>query len=226
VKKIKAAAFLLVLTFFVATTLDMASRVNADPFVLDVLSGITGLAVVPGLLGFGWLVFLKDVEEPLSFLSRWNSVSQFVFLALNLVRIEMSSWGIVGLLYAAAYILLISSNAGDYSSYPRRLRRVGMLILFNFLLSFTFILLTLDAMNPVLLAGLGFEGANVYGILLTEMSIMGVLLSAGSQLYWLDILEKKIEVEAWEAYFHALDERERERERERENAEMHAREKI
>jgi len=218
VKKIKAAAFLLVLTFFVATTLDMASRVNADPLILEVLVGITGLAVVPGLLGFGWLVFLKDVEEPLGFLSRWNSVGQFVFLVLNLVRIETSSWGIVGLLYAAASILLMSSNAGVYSLYPRRLRRVGMLILFNFLLSFTFILLTLEAMNPVLLAGLGFEGANVYGVLLTETSIMGALLSAGSQLYWLDVLEKKIEVEAWEAYFHALDERE--------NEELRAREKI
>jgi len=218
VKKIKAAAFLLVLTFFVATTLDMASRVDADPFVLDALVGITGLAVVPGLLGFGWLVFVKGVEEPLSFLSRWNSVSQFVFLALNLVRIEVSSWGVVGLFYVAASILLISSNAGDYSSHPRRLRSVGMLILFNFLLSFIFILLTLDAMNPVLLAGLGVEGANVYGVLLTELSIVGALFSAGSQLYWLDMLEKKIEVEAWEAYFHALDERE--------NEELYAREKI
>ena len=91
-----------------------------------------------------------------------------------------------------------------------------MLILLNFLLSFVFILLTLDAMNPVLLDGLGFEGANIHGVLLTEVSIMGALLSAGSQLYWLDMLEKKIDVDAWEGYFAALDRREREELRSRE----------
>ena len=79
----------------------------------------------------------------------------------------------------------------------------GGLILLNVVFAFGLIMTTFEHVHPFFLgAGQGLVAASDF---ITEVSVMGSLLVASSQLYWHEILKKRREQEIIERIFAALD---------------------
>jgi hypothetical protein len=79
----------------------------------------------------------------------------------------------------------------------------GGLILLNVVFAFGHVMTTFEHVHPFFLnAGPSLAAVSDF---ITEVSIMGALLTASSQLYWHEILKKRREEEIIEKIFAALD---------------------
>ena len=172
----------------------------AGMFILDPMNTwvyfylkTVAVAVVPGLVCFGWLLLWRDGGDPFRFLLRWNTGTQVLFLAINLLRVQVGSWGVFGWLYLA----LSLASVGIYVSGAHFSRwgfwATGVLILLNVVFAFGMALTTFDHVHP-LLAG-GGAGLAALRDFVAELSVMGALFASSSQLYWHEML-KRIRYEA------------------------------
>jgi hypothetical protein len=79
----------------------------------------------------------------------------------------------------------------------------GGFILLNVVLAFALIMTTFEHIHPYFASG--GPGLAALGFFITELSVMGALLTASSQLYWHDILQKRREQQIIEAIFAEMD---------------------
>jgi len=181
-------------------------------FHLDLGSGLTVLflklmsvGVLPGLVCFSWLYFWRDSSDPFRFLGLWNSGTQALFLGVNLLRIPFASWGVFGLLYLTLTAVVVAFYLTSYHNTKWGFFALSGLILMNVVLAFALALTTISFIHPVFVAS--ESGAMRYlGGFVTELAVMGAVLTSGSQLYWHDILNRRREEALVEMVFQQLEE--------------------
>ncbi len=167
----------------------------AGMFILDPLSiwvffylKAVAVAVVPALVCFSWLLFWRDGGDPFRFLLRWNIVTQMLFLALNLLRVQAGSWGVFGWLYMVLSLVIVGIYASGVYFSRWGFWATGVLILLNVIFAFGLALTTFEHVHP-LLAG-GGVGLAALRDFVAEFSVMGALFASSSQLYWHEILKR------------------------------------
>jgi hypothetical protein len=181
----------------------------AAMFILDPMNiwiffylKIVAVAVIPGLVCFSWLLFWRDGGDPFRFLLRWNTGTQILFLALNLLRVQAGSWGVFGWLYLALSVVIVGIYVSDVHFSRWGFWVTGVLILLNVVFAFGLALTTFEHVHPWLVGG-GVELAALRDFV-AELSVMGALFASSSQLYWHEIL-KRIREEAFiERVFESL----------------------
>lgn len=126
-----------------------------------------------------------------------------LFFVMNVLRVRMDGMGGFGVLYAGLSLFLIAVSLTDwpYTKYGSFI--TGALILLNVVFAFGMIMTTFEYINPYF--SLGSAGRRELGMFITEVSVMGALLTASSQLYWHDILVKRREQMIIEQMFADLD---------------------
>ena len=166
---------------------------------------LISLVVVPITICFSWLYLWRNESEPFRFLSHYNSFTQSLFILLNLVRVPLNNLGFFGLVYIGLSIMLIIIYLTDWAYSKTGFFISGGLILLNVVFAFGLVMTTFEHVNPFFLNA-GFRLAAVSDFI-TEVSIMGALFAASSQLYWHEILKKRREEEIIEKIFAALDDK-------------------
>jgi hypothetical protein len=167
----------------------------AGMFILDPMNiwvffylKAVAVAVVPGLVCFGWLFFWRDGGDPFRFLLRWNTGTQVLFLALNLLRVQIGSWGVFGWLYLTLSVVIVGIYVSGAHFSRWGFWATGVLILLNVVFAFGLALTTFEHIHPWLVGG----GARLAALrdFVAELSVMGALFTSSSQLYWHEILKK------------------------------------
>ncbi len=127
----------------------------------------------------------------------------FLFLVMNVLRVRLAGMGGFGVLYAGLSLFLIAVSLTDwpYTKYGSFI--TGALILLNVVFAFGMVMTTFEYINPYF--SLGSASRRELGMFITEVSAMGALLTASSQLYWHDILVKRREQMIIEQMFADLD---------------------
>jgi len=126
-----------------------------------------------------------------------------MFLLINILRIRSGNIGVFGVLYILLSVFLIAAYLTDWPYTKWGFFFTGSFILLNVIFAFTLIMTTFEYMHPYFASG--GPGLVALGSFITEMSVMGTLLTASSQLYWHDILTKRREQQIIEAIFAELD---------------------
>ena len=152
---------------------------------------------------FSWLYLWRNEPNPFNFLSQYNCVTQALFLVLNIIRVPLEYLGLFGLLYTLLSILLIIVYLTNWAYTKVGFFITGGLILLNVVFAFGLVMTTFEHMHPIFI-NTG-SGLAALGDFVTEVSIMGALLVASSQLYWHEILKKRREEEIIERIFAELD---------------------
>jgi hypothetical protein len=122
---------------------------------------------------------------------------------MNILRIRSGTIGVFGLLYMVLSVFLIVVYLTDWPYTKYGFFFTGGFILLNVVLAFALILNTYDHIHPFF--NTGGPGLVALGVFFTELSAMGTLLTASSQLYWHDILTKRREQQIIEAIFAEMD---------------------
>lgn len=163
---------------------------------------LISFGVLPITLCFSWVWFWRDSPNPFKYLSLWNSGTQAMFLVMNTLRIRFGKIGVFGVLYIMLSVFLIAVYLTDWPYTKYGFFFTGGFILLNVVFAFALIMTTFDHINPYFNGG---PGLVALGSFITEMSVMGALLTASSQLYWHDILTKRREQQIIEAIFAEFD---------------------
>jgi hypothetical protein len=163
----------------------------------------TSIGVIPITICFSWLYLWRDEPDPFSFLSNYNSFTQALFVLLTLIRLPLGKIGFFGLAYVLLSVTLIVVYQTRWAYSKTGFFISGGLILLNVVLAFGLIMTTFEHVHPFF-AGAGPELTAIKDFL-TEVSVMGALLVASSQLYWHEILKKRREEEIIERIFAELD---------------------
>ena len=192
-----------ILGFSLITSFLMIFTLDIENIWVYLYLKINSYGVVPVTLCFSWLYLWRNESDPFSFLSNYNSASQALFVALNLIRVPPRRLGFFGVVYIVLSIVLIIVYQTRWAYGKTGFFITGGLILLNVVFSFGLIMTTFDHVHPFFV-GAGPELVAVSDFI-TEVSVMGSLLVASSQLYWHEILKKRREEEIIERIFAALD---------------------
>ncbi|MCW4051158.1 MAG: hypothetical protein NWE89_15655 [Candidatus Bathyarchaeota archaeon] len=173
-----------------------------NPFVFIYLK-IIAVGVIPSVICFSWLYFWRDFEDPFRYLSLWNCGTQVLFLGVNLFRVQVKAWGVLGVLYLLLSVVLLGFYLTDIHMTKWGFFTLSGLILLNVVLAFAVTLTTFDYLHPVFAYSSNNRILTV-GSFVTELSVMGALFTSSSQLYWHDILTRRREQAMVEAIFASL----------------------
>jgi hypothetical protein len=158
---------------------------------------IISFGLIPITICFGWLYLWRNESNPFMFLSIYNSVTQALFLVINVLRVQINRLGFFGLTHLILSVFLIIIYLTSWAYTKTGFFITGGLILLNVVLAFGLVLTTFECIHPI--------GLTAFSSFITEIGIMGTLLAASSQLYWHDILKKRREEEIIERIFSELD---------------------
>lgn len=176
---------------------------NTDNVYINIFLKLISFGVIPITLCFSWIWFWRGSPVPFKYLSIWNCGTQAMFLLINILRIRSGNIGVFGVLYILLSVFLIAAYLTDWPYTKWGFFFTGSFILLNVIFAFTLIMTTFEYMHPYFASG--GPGLVALGSFITEMSVMGTLLTASSQLYWHDILTKRREQQIIEAIFAELD---------------------
>ncbi len=164
---------------------------------------LISFGVIPLTLCFSWVWLWRDSDNPFTFLSQWNSGTHILFLLMNILRIRVSKMGMTGVTYLVLSTILVALYLTDWSHTKMGSFLTGGFILLNVLFSFSLVMTTFEFIHPYFLSS-GFR-MQTLGAFITEMTVMGTLLTASSQLYWHEILEKRLETMRYEQIVQAME---------------------
>jgi hypothetical protein len=176
---------------------------DLDNVWVSIYLRLISLGLIPLTVCFSWLYLWRNESEPFRFLSQYNSISQGLFIILNVIRVPITKLGFFGIIYISLSIILIITYLTDWAYSKRGFFIIGGLILLNVVFAFGLVMTTFEQVHPFFLN----SGPSLMALsdFITEISIMGALLAASSQLYWHEILKKRREQEAIERIFSMLD---------------------
>jgi hypothetical protein len=178
-------------------------NINMDNLWIYLYLKINSFGVVPATTCFSWLYLWRNESDPFRFLSNYNSLTQALFVILNLIRVPINNLGFFGTAYILLSIALIIVYQNNWAYSKTGFFVSGGLILLNVVFAFGLIMTTFEQVHPFFTdAGPGLMAVSDF---ITEVSVMGSLLVASSQLYWHEILKKRREEEIIERIFAALD---------------------
>ena len=122
---------------------------------------------------------------------------------MNVLRVRSGRIGIFGLAYILLSLFLIVVYLTDWPYTKLGFFFTGGFILLNVVFAFGLVMTTFEMIHPYFQSG--GVGLVALGAFVTEMSVMGALLTASSQLYWHDVLQKRREQQIIEQIFAELD---------------------
>lgn len=195
--------FTALIGFSLISALYSIFNLNTENVYVDIFLKLLSFGVIPITLCFSWIWFWRSSPKPFKYLSLWNCGTQALFLVMNVLRIKSGMIGVSGVFYILLSVFLIGAYLTDWPYTKYGFFFTGGFILLNVLFAFALIMTTFDVINPFFING-GQELAAL-GSFITETSVMGALLTASSQLYWHDILQKRREQQIIEAIFAELD---------------------
>lgn len=195
--------FTAILGFGLVSALFIIFNLGMDDMLPYIFVKVISFGVIPITLCFSWVWLWRDSKKPFRFLGAWNCGTLFLFLVLNVLRVRIARMGFFGASYVALSLFLIAVSLTDwpYSNYGSFI--TGALILLNVVFAFGMVMTTFEFIHPYF--ALGSLGRKELGMFITEVSVMGALLTASSQLYWHDILVKRREQMIIEQMFADLD---------------------
>ena len=193
--------FLFILGFGIISALYTIFNLNLDNMYVYIFLKLISFGIIPITLCFSWVWFWRGSVAPFKYLGLWNCATQGLFLILNILRV--GRLGLSGFLYVVLSVFLIVVYLTDWPYTKYGFFFTGGLILLNVVFAFALILTTYDNIHPYFSEG--SPGMVALGFFFTELSAMGSLLTASSQLYWHDILTKRREQQMIEAIFAELD---------------------
>lgn len=194
---------LALLLFGVITSYLIIFNLNLENAWVYLYLKLNSFGIIPATICFSWLYLWRNEADPFRFLSHYNSVSQAFFIVLNLIRIPLNKLGLFGLVYVGLSALLIIVYLTDWAYTKTGFFVTGGLILLNVVFAFGLVMTTFEHTHPFFIAaGPRFIAVSDF---ITEISVMGSLLAASSQLYWHEILKKRREDEIIERIFAELD---------------------
>lgn len=192
-----------ILVFSIVSSAFMMFNLNLDNIWAYLYLKLISFGVVPVTICFSWLYLWRNEPDPFRFLSNYNSLTQALFVILNLIRVPIGRMGFFGTAYILLSIALIIVYQTNWAYSKTGFFISGGLILLNVVFAFGLIMTTFEHVHPFFLgAGQGLVAASDF---ITEVSVMGSLLVASSQLFWHEILKKRREQEIIERIFAALD---------------------
>jgi hypothetical protein len=158
--------------------------------------------VIPCVICFSWLYFWRDSRDPFRYLSLWNCGTQLLFLSMNLMRIKVGAWGVLGILYIILSVIVVGIYYNEYHATKWGFFLTSGLVLMNVVLAFSLTLMTFDYVHPFFSS----SGSRMFavGSFVAEMSVMGAMFTSSSQLYWHEIMNKRREEALVEAIFESL----------------------
>jgi len=193
----------LLLAFFLITSLFAMFTLNQENIWVYIYLKFSSFGAIPSIICFSWLYMWGEAFDPLRFLSRYNSLAQGLFIVLNLIRVPFNRLGLFGVLYIVLSFFLILIYLTDWAYSRRGFHVTGGLILLNVLFAFGLVMTTFEQVPPYFLgADPGLASLRDF---IAEISIMGALLVASSQLYWHELLKKRREEEMLEKLFRQLE---------------------
>jgi hypothetical protein len=192
-----------ILAFGLVTACFAMFFLDVDNVWVYIYLKLISFGVVPITVCFSWLYLWRNESNPFSFLSHYNSLTQALFLILNIIRVPIPRLGLFGLGYILLSISLIVVYLTDWAYSKMGFFITGGLILLNVLFAFGLVMTTFEHLHPVFISN--GPGLAALGGFITEVSVMGALLVASSQLYWHEILKKRREEEIIERIFAELD---------------------
>lgn len=202
-KRVHQRNFFASISFGVIAGLFTIFNLNLDNMIIYIFLKLISVGLVPLTLCFSWVWLWRDSKEPFKFLGAWNSVILLLFLILNVLRIQMMRLGAFGVAYALLSLFLAVSSFSDWSHSKYGSFITGGLILLNVVFAFGMVMTTFNYMHPYFTTG-GVHYVEL-GTFVTEISAMGALLTASSQLYWHEILVKRREEMIIEQLFADMD---------------------
>ncbi|MCW4013279.1 MAG: hypothetical protein NWF07_09855 [Candidatus Bathyarchaeota archaeon] len=192
-----------ILAFSLVTSAFMMFNLNLDNMGVYLYLKLISFGVVPATICFSWLYLWRNEPNPFMFLSNYNSLTQALFVVLNLIRVPFARLGFFGSAYILLSIALIIVYQTNWAYSKIGFFISGGLILLNVVFAFGLIMTTFEHVHPFFLdAGPGLMAVSDF---ITEVSVMGSLLVASSQLYWHEILKTRREQEMIERIFAELD---------------------
>jgi hypothetical protein len=202
----KARNFLGLLSLVIASAYIAMFHLDLSNNTVVVFLKLVSAGMLPGLLCFSWLYFWVDAADPFRYLAVWNSCTQVLFLAVNLLRIPAASWGVFGWAYIAVSGVVIVFYLTRFHDTRWGFFALGGLILLNVVLAFALTLTTYSLTHPVIAAS-EREAVRYLGVFVSELAVMGALFTSSSQLYWHEILGKRREQALVEGVFQQLEEK-------------------
>ena len=202
-RRIYLRNFAAILGFGLVSALFIRFNLSLDNMLTYIFVKVVSFGVIPVTLCFSWVWLWRDSKKPFRFLGAWNCGTLFLFLVLNVLRVRIIRMGFFGVSYVALslFLILVSLTDWPYTKYGSFI--TGALILLNVVFAFGMVMTTFDYINPYF--AMDSTGYRELGTFLTEVSVMGALLTASSQLYWHDILVKRREQMIIEQIFADLD---------------------
>lgn len=202
-RRIYLRNFAAILGFGLVSALFILFNLDMDDMLPYIFVKVISFGVIPITLCFSWVWLWRDSKKPFRFLGAWNCGTLLLFLVLNVLRVRIARMGFFGASYVALSVFLIAVSLTDwpYSNYGSFI--TGALILLNVVFAFGMVMTTFEFIHPYF--ALGSLGRKELGMFITEVSVMGALLTASSQLYWHDILVKRREQMIIEQMFADLD---------------------
>ena len=202
-RRIYLRNFVAILGFGLASALFILFNLGMDEMLPYVFVKVVSFGVIPITLCFSWIWLWRDSKKPFRFLGAWNCGTMLLFLVMNVLRVRLAGMGGFGVLYAGLSLFLIAVSLTDwpYTKYGSFI--TGALILLNVVFAFGMVMTTFEYINPYF--SMGSASLSELGMFITEVSVMGALLTASSQLYWHDILVKRREQMIIEQMFSDLD---------------------
>jgi hypothetical protein len=201
----KARNFLGLLSLVIASAYIAMFHLDLSNNTVVVFLKLVSAGMLPGLLCFSWLYFWVDAADPFRYLAVWNSCTQVLFLAVNLLRIPAASWGVFGWAYIVLTAVVIAFYLTRFHDTGWGFFALGGIILLNVALAFALTLTTYSLTHP-LIAASESEAVRYLGVFVSELAVMGALFTSSSQLYWHDILGKRREQAMVEGVFRQLEE--------------------
>ena len=192
-----------ILAFSLITSAFMMFNLNLDNMGVYIYLKLISFGVVPAVICFSWLYLWRNESDPFRFLSNYNSLTQALFVILNLIRVPFDRLGFFGTVYILLSVALILVYQTNWAYGKIGFFISGGLILLNVVFAFGLVMTTFEHVHPFFLgAGPGLIALSDF---ITEVSVMGSLLVASSQLYWHEILKTRREQEMIERIFAELD---------------------
>ncbi len=192
-----------ILGFGIITSYFTIFNLNLSNVWVYIYLKIISFGLIPLTICFSWLYLWRNEPEPFQFLSYYNSITQGLFIVLNIVRVPPRKMGFFGLVYILLSTILIGIYLTNWAKSKIGFFITGGLILLNVVFAFGLVMTTFEQVHPIFTdAGPSMAAVSDF---ITEISIMGALLTASSQLYWHEILKKRREQEIVERIFAELE---------------------
>ena len=210
VDKVKLRNFAGLLMLIMSSTYYAMFHLDLSDGTVVVFLKAVSVGVLPGIVCFSWLYFWADSPDPFRYLALWNSGTQVLFLAVNLLRVPAASWGVFGLMYLILTAVVVALYLTSYHETRWGSFVLDGLILLNVVLAFALTLTTYSLIHPFF-ASSSTEAVRYLGVFVSELAVMGALFASSSQMYWHDILGRRREEAQVERIFQELEEAARRR---------------